>query len=608
MKKSPPSDKLNQNRDKLIWIGIFLLAVFFRFYLLHSLPAYLVRDELFYQVEAQSILQTGQNVLGNWSPWSLTSSDQIYSELSSTILVPAQLLTFLPVLLQAKITHALIGVVLVFIIAGISYQLFRKQEIAMIAALFAIFNPWLFQFSRMGFESFFSLFFYSLGALIFLATPIKFKLISVLFFFIGFYQYQGLKVLLVPFTVLLVIYELLKDQRATESWLSCLKRNIRPKWTVILLVAFALVLTGYFALNLPNQRASGRTGVISIFASDTIAHLVDEERRKALPSPIDDLVINKFTTIMGSLIAGYSLSFNATYWFIAPISNPDFWSVNTVGKLYLIDVVFLFFAIVAVVSVRKQQWTLGGLFLLGWVLVGALTQAFLLNDNWPTFRTALMVPALVIGSALGAHYLWSTHRTVSKWLLLPIWVVGVFFFIYAYFFKFPILSTFSEDFYYRVMAEYTRRLDAINQPVTIVTKSIDYPLEKLIFYNRLISASNLQLLRTRASQSSTFSIANVTLIDSCLAQDHFTSKHTLISAPTTNICLTDETFVRMQPNIVIASLLDSGTMFTIYNDSLCSQYSLQPYMNVKSRIFDLESLSDKDFCTHFFVRYDSVEQ
>jgi hypothetical protein len=55
---------------------------------------------------------------------------------------------------------------------------------------------------------------------------------------------------------------------------------------------------------------------------------------------------------------------------------------------------------------------------------------------------------------------------------------------------------------------------------------------------------------------------------------------------------------------VIPSLSDGGTLYMIFNDKTCSQYALSSYpTGFSASDFLVESLSEKQFCERFVIRY-----
>jgi hypothetical protein len=58
------------------------------------------------------------------------------------------------------------------------------------------------------------------------------------------------------------------------------------------------------------------------------------------------------------------------------------------------------------------------------------------------------------------------------------------------------------------------------------------------------------------------------------------------------------------PDANISRLSDAGTMYAIYNDTVCSSYGLHRYpSNIKLNDFNVEKLTDKKFCETFITRY-----
>jgi hypothetical protein len=54
--------------------------------------------------------------------------------------------------------------------------------------------------------------------------------------------------------------------------------------------------------------------------------------------------------------------------------------------------------------------------------------------------------------------------------------------------------------------------------------------------------------------------------------------------------------------LVIPNLFDSSAYFTIYGDTLCQQYNISQFSRINRRMFDVETLSDQEFCELLLIR------
>jgi hypothetical protein len=64
-------------------------------------------------------------------------------------------------------------------------------------------------------------------------------------------------------------------------------------------------------------------------------------------------------------------------------------------------------------------------------------------------------------------------------------------------------------------------------------------------------------------------------------------------------------FEDREDRVAIAQLSDSGTVYSIFQDKLCSLFTLKPYISSLSRkdLF-VEQLPEKDFCETYIVKYE----
>jgi len=90
-------------------IILFLLNFILKIFRIDSIPPGATYDEIVYVAESQMILKHGTDASGQWRPWSLSPSKELYSELTSTTLIPGFLVFPNNPVLASKIIPVIMG-------------------------------------------------------------------------------------------------------------------------------------------------------------------------------------------------------------------------------------------------------------------------------------------------------------------------------------------------------------------------------------------------------------------------------------------------------------------------------------------------------------------
>lgn len=119
-------------------------------------------------------------------------------------------------------------------------------------------------------------------------------------------------------------------------------------------------------------------------------------------------------------------------------------------------------------------------------------------------------------------------------------------------------------------------------------------LRSFLFYTNNYRKDNIQVINKSLTDGN-FVFQNVSFL-SC-------GKRPPI--PQTNLIIDDIMCGRkLDGALNIVQLSDSGARYYIYNDKLCSQYKLPQFISgLKITDLAVESLSQKNFCQKFIVKY-----
>ena len=193
------------NKQSLLLLVIFFFALLSRLLWLGQIPTAFSHDEMGYLINATSLAKTGVGKDGQWSPLSLSPVEPTLAELPALLMSPFHYFGFNQII-NFRLLFVFISLTTPVIIGFISWKLFHSKSISYFSVIIGWFNPWFWQNGRMTFDASLSIWFYLLGIYLFLRGKNTTKLWSLVPLLFGFYNYQGMKLLLVPLSILLVIY------------------------------------------------------------------------------------------------------------------------------------------------------------------------------------------------------------------------------------------------------------------------------------------------------------------------------------------------------------------------------------------------------------------
>ncbi|MGH7246202.1 MAG: hypothetical protein ACREGI_04700, partial [Candidatus Levyibacteriota bacterium] len=173
-------------------ILLFFISLFFRTLFLQQIPTGISDDELSFIFNAKAFFLTGHTVT------------HPFVEIPHILMAPfVGLFPFS--LFWSKLPYAVIGSFLPVVLFFISLKLIGKKG-AVFVGLVASINPWSIFFSRTAYEAPLAIFFLLFGFCMMLYAKSWKILFAFVPFFLGFYCYQGTKVIFIPFVLFLCLY------------------------------------------------------------------------------------------------------------------------------------------------------------------------------------------------------------------------------------------------------------------------------------------------------------------------------------------------------------------------------------------------------------------
>lgn len=192
-------------RPKILLILICLLFLLTRLYKISEIPASVYWDEASIGYNAYSIAQTGKDEWGESFPLHFRAFGEFKLPIyiySTVILVKIFGMNEFSVRLPA-VLYSLGTILLTYLLAK---KIFDNSNVALLSSFFISISPWIFIFSRTGYEATAGLFFYLLGIYFFLLWSknnlnIFFVTLS---FILSSYSYNSFRVI-IPLTVITLI-------------------------------------------------------------------------------------------------------------------------------------------------------------------------------------------------------------------------------------------------------------------------------------------------------------------------------------------------------------------------------------------------------------------
>ncbi len=575
----------------LPYLLLFILALLPRFLALGIIPVSLAHDEVDMIIQAHSLRLTGTDLTGTYSPFSLLPNDAVMAELGPVVNWPA--LSLLPnTLFSAHFTTALLGSLYPLLVVWLLVSLGFTTKLAFFAGFLLALSPWHILFSRTSLEQPTSLFFYTLSW-IFLSkifsknNNLKVFLLStftfVTFYSLGFYTYHGYKFALPLLTAILALYHGFSQK----------------SYKTLLLVL--LVITGLYArIYLHSDRYLSRGSELVFLDAPRFSRQVDEDRRLSLQSDkLDQLFSNKLTAMLSLATHKYLSILSPEQLFLTGEKNGAF-STGRTGYLYLFLFPFVAFGLTKLLRSGPK-----GILVLTLLALSPLATVMHVNSSF-AFRSGIFLVLLTITAAVGVVYLDKLYPKI-KLLTLALLATFVSFahFSYVYFGLYPVESARAYFFADRTLATYLSHRQ--NQRILVIDPQPRYIMSYLVLTNRTITQTELAPLVGHYSPSeekNEYQLGNLTLRRDCpQAGDTYDTIIVdsamvggLDKCPSLNL-LPTPTRVRL-----IADPVDSGGKKIIYNDSICDDQILQPYLKPRPlATFALDKMSRVQFCTSWLI-------
>lgn len=428
------------NKKYIILGLIIIFSAFLRLWQLDIVPPGIHADEADTGYSAYSILKTGLDPHGELNLLALNDSNTggTHPPIYTYLLMPLVSTFGLNIFIE-RLPSAIFGILSVLLVFFISKKLFNSLSLALVVSLLFTLNPWAIHISRQGLLEAQSLFFVLLGAMFFLYSDINKRLLifSGLSFGLALFSYDAPKIFIPPFLFLITYFYWEKLVKFKKYLIACL--------LIFAIFYGAIINITFFRGDIADYNRS------TIFTAIPETVNIERTQTKA-PLWLSSIFHNKFSVSLKKLETSYSSIFSINWFFVNGSGNPQH-AVGNHGEFFLFELPFFF---IGMYLAFKKSFKLG-IFLLGWMLIGALPGG-LTSGNY-VYRSVHILPIPIIFSSLGIMWFW---KILSKSRDLIKYGVGVVFLIVSSIFALSYLFTYFYDFpVYASEAWAKQQVDAI---------------------------------------------------------------------------------------------------------------------------------------------------
>jgi 4-amino-4-deoxy-L-arabinose transferase-like glycosyltransferase len=409
----------------LTLVGITIVAIILRFWDLGSVPPSLDWDEASWGYNAYSVIQTGRDEYGKLLPVVVRSLNDYKPALYMYLIIPfvwAMGLTDTAV----RSANAIFGVLTVITTYFLAYELFKRRSIALISSFLMAISPWSIQFSRFAHEGIVGLEFNLLMALFFikgLSKP-KYLILSAIFAALSLYSYQGEKIF-VPLFGLILIAAFFKEFI-----------KVPKKYLVYAIITGAIICLPLIAFTLTTPESFSRAKGASFLNKPTGVVTENHTRRLLVDHQNKDyigLVFDNRRIIYGKEILGNYLShFDPNFLFVKGELIPRHQATG-MGHLYLIELPFLLFGLYFLFFGHFRRGA--KVFVVLWMLIVPIG-ASITWDVPNSGRTINFLPTFQMITAIGIVYFYAfikqrKFNNFIKYLIFGVLICAALFnFIY----------------------------------------------------------------------------------------------------------------------------------------------------------------------------------
>jgi len=398
--------KLFRNNLFLLFI-VFIFALSFRVWNLAKYPEAIDEDEMANGYYAFSLLKNGTDEYGHKFPIYFESVKDykygLYSYLSVPVVGVFGLNPF-----STRFLACLAGSLSVVAIYFLALEIFPNPTYGIIASILLAITPYHIHFSRVGYSNVLGSLFSILSILFFIRfykkNVTKNAVLSFIFLIFSIFTYQTYRILLPAFFIGFICV------------FNPLKMISRKKGKVLLLtfVSVILVLLSF----IPTESRKRAHSFNELVDKPALVEQYSEDFLMSTNLLVTRVFHNKYLSFFKAYSERYFSYFDPRFLFIEISSTTERHSIPSIGFVYLVDVIFIFWGISHIFSkIKSSEKYIPFILLFCSPLAASMTM-----EPRSVTRSIIMVIPIVLISAFGIYSLFE-FKKLKKYLLLLVAIV-----------------------------------------------------------------------------------------------------------------------------------------------------------------------------------------
>jgi len=572
-------------------IIVFLVTFFIRTILLDRFPIGITHDELNYIFAAKSLFWTHAFPPGTAPallPAGMNNFTVSVAEVPVIFLVPIAGF-FQTTLLTSRMLGGLLSVLSALAIYFLVKDLTKSIVYARLCFLLTAINPWSFLMGRTIFEVNFFVCFFLWGFIILLKNESWKILYALPFYVLGFLSYTGGQISFYLFSLITLTY---------HYSLSRQKQKLRRVY-ILFVISMTICLTFYLFTVTSNQSFIARGSEIYLPNHAVVSEGVNFERKLMVPSPLNNLFVNKATVYFNGFMNRYLNAFSVNNLFLTGETRAAF-SYQKHGTFYLIDFPFMIMGLAFLYARNRREW----LFIVAVVVSCSLTSGLSIIEFSYSQRSGLIYPFLIILSGIGIGGIYKVH--ISKWKKMTLlFLIGFIYLIsfvnllHIYFYRFPVYASDGWFFQDRILSRYIylTQQSYSETKVIVFTPEPKIIFQEYLFYTGGYAGADVELINSRMDKK-IYSLGNISFTSLCPDMDTKGSAVLIFDGR-----IECEHKLSAENPVRITRFVDVYENYLILGDRLCQNLALGRYILGSAYTdFSIEKQYENEFCKRWITR------
>lgn len=185
--------------------------------------------------------------------------------------------------------------------------------------------------------------------------------------------------------------------------------------------------------------------------------------------------------------------------------------------------------------------------------------------------------------------------------VVVLYSISVVHFLTIYFLENPIYNSEGFNLSSRLVARYINLTRERSSHMYVVGNGTYGQFRQYLFFTNQYTKNTAESVRDAfSSQPLTYQNISYITCDENIAYQ----EDDIVIAPLLKEC---HAIPKEKPYVSIAQLSDGGEIYRVYNDSICSSYTLSPYPHgITLNDFAIEDLSEEQYCTAFITDLSTI--